>query len=412
MKMIYSLICFSILMFTSPDAWGDLKQSELKQADLKQKPKICLNMIVKNEKDVIARCLASTLNIIDYWIIVDTGSTDGTQDIIKNFMKEKNVPGELYERPWKNFAHNRNEALDFARHKADYIFFMDADEYLIYEPNFKLPELNRDFYYMPITFGGSRYSRVFMVKGDQDWKWEGVLHEAVGSSVARSSGTFENVYDFVTAEGARSKDPEKYLKDAAVLEEALKEDPNNSRYRFYLAQSYGDAGKNEESIVNYEKRVALGGWDQEVFWSLFKIAELKKGLKEKHEELLKAYNRAFQFRKTRVEPLYHIASLFREKGDFEMGYQVSKIAASLPASQDLLFLQQWMIDYGVELELSICAYWTGRYTECRDVSQNILKKKDIPSNVRECVQRNLEFANMKILEEILEKASKLEALAA
>ena len=78
-------------------------------------------MIVKNESPVIEKCLASVKGMIDYWVIVDTGSTDGTQQIIKNFMKD--VPGKLYERPWVNFAHNRNEALDLARNKTDYAYF-------------------------------------------------------------------------------------------------------------------------------------------------------------------------------------------------------------------------------------------------------------------------------------------------
>src|SRR5262249_60611020 len=69
---------------------------------------ICLNMIVKNEAEVIRRCLDSVRAIIDYWVIVDTGSTDNTQQIIREHLK--NVPGELHERPWQEFAHNRSEA--------------------------------------------------------------------------------------------------------------------------------------------------------------------------------------------------------------------------------------------------------------------------------------------------------------
>src|SRR5690606_5138351 len=107
------------------------------------------------ETDVICRCLESMLPIIDYWVIVDTGSTDGTQAMIKNFMKEKGVPGELHERPWKNFGHNRNEALTLAKGKADYIVFIDADEYFHYEPGFKLPQLTKDFYYVNISHANS-----------------------------------------------------------------------------------------------------------------------------------------------------------------------------------------------------------------------------------------------------------------
>jgi glycosyltransferase involved in cell wall biosynthesis len=104
-----------------------------------QKQQICLNMIVKDESKIIKRGLATVKPIIDYWVIVDTGSTDGTQQIIKDFMQD--IPGELHERPWKNFAYNRNQALALAKGKADYILFMDADETLEFSPNFKMPTL-------------------------------------------------------------------------------------------------------------------------------------------------------------------------------------------------------------------------------------------------------------------------------
>lgn len=357
-------------------------------------------MIVKNESSVIERCLTSMLPVIDYWVIVDTGSTDKTQEIIKNFMKEKGVKGELHERPWVNFGHNRNEALDLARDKAEYVFFIDADEYLEYEPNFKLPELDKDSYYVTISHSGSLYQRLLLINMKYDWKWIGVLHEYIGSTQAKTVGTLENVKDIYTTEGARSKDPEKYLKDAAILEKGLIDEPHNERYVFYLAQSYGDAGQYEKSLEWYEKRIAIGGWDQEVYWSMFKSAQMKENLQRPYEEVIEAYNRAFQFRKSRFEPLYHIAYLAREKKkDFYAGYMAAKVACSLPKTEDLLFVQQWMKDYGIELELSICAYWLGKYEECKEVSENLLKR-DLPQSVKECVTRNLEFANGKIIEQI------------
>jgi cellulose synthase/poly-beta-1,6-N-acetylglucosamine synthase-like glycosyltransferase len=90
---------------------------------LEAKQTICLNMIVKDEKDVIQRCLDSVIPVIDYWVIVDTGSTDGTQEIIKNHMK--NIPGELFERPWKNWGATRTEALRLAQEhgQGDYLLF-------------------------------------------------------------------------------------------------------------------------------------------------------------------------------------------------------------------------------------------------------------------------------------------------
>ena len=98
------------------------------------RPSLCLSMIVRNEAPVIRRCLASVLPIIDYWAIVDTGSTDGTQGLITEYLE--GVPGELVERPWVDFGHNRTEALSYARNYGRHVLVIDADEVLEISPDF------------------------------------------------------------------------------------------------------------------------------------------------------------------------------------------------------------------------------------------------------------------------------------
>lgn len=78
---------------------------------------LCLSMIVKNETHIIKECFDSIYDQIDYWIIVDTGSTDGTQELIKNYFAEKGIPGELIERPWVSFGHNRTELFNSVMEK-------------------------------------------------------------------------------------------------------------------------------------------------------------------------------------------------------------------------------------------------------------------------------------------------------
>src|SRR5215471_3825198 len=95
---------------------------------------LCLNMIVKNEAPVIARCLASVRPIIDYWVIVDTGSTDRTQEAIRTLMGD--LPGQLHERPWRDFGHNRTEALELAQPHGEYMLWIDADDALEFELEF------------------------------------------------------------------------------------------------------------------------------------------------------------------------------------------------------------------------------------------------------------------------------------
>ena len=72
-------------------------------------------MIVKNESKLILRCLESVRPIVDYVLVEDTGSTDGTQEIIREWLTRVGLPGEVYEEPWQDFAYNRSHALSRLR---------------------------------------------------------------------------------------------------------------------------------------------------------------------------------------------------------------------------------------------------------------------------------------------------------
>lgn len=377
--------------------WGSIFLSQISidaQDDIKRT--VCLNMIVKNETSVIQRCLNSVIPLIDYWVIVDTGSDDGTQALIKEHMKE--IPGELHERPWINFGYNRNEALQLAKGKADYVLFIDADEVFIYEKNFKWPTLKKDFYHIMTHFGGTIYARVQLIKDALNWKWTGVLHEYVDAPDARTNEILVGIIDEVHTDGARSMDPDKYKKDAQILEAGLREEPNNSRYVFYLAQSYKDAGDLENSLKYYQKRVEMGGWNEEIFWSLYQIGVINQALNKNQEDIIGAFSKAYHYRPSRSEPLYQIANYYRSKENYASGYLVASIASKIPMPKDMLLVQKWMYDYGILLEQSICAYWLGKYDESVNLSHKILSVPELPQNVRECVERNLGFANIKLLE--------------
>ncbi|MFD0513113.1 glycosyltransferase [Streptomyces aureus] len=105
-------------------------------------PSICLCMIVKNESVAIERCLASVRDLITTWVISDTGSTDGTQKIIRNALRD--IPGELHEEPWVDFGQNRSLNISHARGKADYLLLLDADHEIRQDD--ALPPLTADAY--------------------------------------------------------------------------------------------------------------------------------------------------------------------------------------------------------------------------------------------------------------------------
>ena len=353
-------------------------------------------MIVKNETHVIKRSLDSVKSLIDYWVIVDTGSTDGTQALIKELMKD--IPGELHERPWKNFGHNRNEAFELAKGKGDYILFLDADDSIKISPDFKKPTFIHDSYFCNVCHANLVHDRTIMVKDGMEWKWMGVLHEYLHSPLSKNKGKIEGLTLIATTEGSRSKDPLKYQKDAQILEEALKEEPNNSRYVYYLAQSYKDAGDYSSALKNYEKRISMGGWNEEVFSAMLSVGHMHQLLQSPDALILKSYYEAYHYRPTRAEPLYYLSRFYRDKNDFASGFLIAEIGLTIPLPKDVLFIEKNIYDYEMLLEASVNAYWIGKYDTCQGYCKKILALENIPPEIRTLVESNLTFANMKLAE--------------
>ena len=166
---------------------------------------VCLNMIVKNEAPVVRRCIDSVRPIIDYWVIVDTGSIDGTQDIIRQQLSD--LPGELHERPWRDFAHNRSEALELARGRSDYTLIIDADNSLEIGSDRTLPALTADSYPIEIRDASIVYQRTQLVRSALPWRYEGVLHEYLTCEGAGLAGELSGIWMRRNHDGARRKDP-------------------------------------------------------------------------------------------------------------------------------------------------------------------------------------------------------------
>jgi glycosyltransferase involved in cell wall biosynthesis len=252
--------------------------NKIKENDMAPiKPTICLNMIVKNESKNILRCLNSLKDYIDYWVISDTGSTDGTQEIINDFFEEHGILGELHHNEWVNYGHNRNLALINARGKCEYILLCDADmELVVKNPDaFKnLSKLDADYIYLWQEGGGLLYQNVRLIDGRKNYSYEGVTHEALVSNFTGSKSNSiakDDIYYIDHQDGSNRKD--KFVRDIELLIKGLEDEPDNTRYMFYLAQSYFDIGDFSNSYMWYKKRADAGGWVEEVQYSLYRCAQ-------------------------------------------------------------------------------------------------------------------------------------------
>ena len=363
---------------------------------------IGLCMIVKNKAHVILRSLESVRPLVDYVLIEDTGSTDGTQAIIREWLDRVGLPGEVYDEPWRDFAYNRSHALARLRENkgVDYAFMIDADDQLVVEAGFDVAalkeSLSQDLYKVPLRYGLAHYQVAQICSNKREFRYRGVLHEFMeGPREGVSSGTVAGFYILSGREGARSQDPEKYRKDAEVLEQALQaeQDPFlRSRYTFYLARSYRDAGEKEKALDNYLKRAKLGYWTEEVFESLYGAAELLKAMGRPLDEVIAMYLRASDAVLSRAEALHAASRLCRENNRFADGFEYALRGLKIPLPAAGLFVQSWVYDYGLLDEFAINAYWTGRYADCVDACDRLLNEGKLPAEMRDRVLKNKNFA--------------------
>ena len=333
---------------------------------------ICLTMIVKNEADFIEKSLQSIKKYIDYYVICDTGSTDNTIDIIKKTMA--NTPGEVLSHKWVDFSTNRNLAIEASRNKTDYILIMDADDKFNVNSENLFTNLKLDVYDVKILHGNIEYYRPQLLRSSLNFKYVGVLHEYIEIPQGSSRAKLENCYiQYNKFKSNRNKNSNKYQDDAAVLERALLTEPNNSRYVFYLAQSYRDCANDSKCIENYEKRAAMGGWNQEVFVSLLEAAKAKQRLNYNMFEVEMSYLKAAYYLQDRAaEAYYNLSRYFRLHNNYNKSLCYAKEALKYNKPKDGLFLDYTCYDYKILDELACCLHQMGDLEAAKKIYENIL----------------------------------------
>lgn len=361
------------------------------------KPSICLNMIVRDEAKNMPRCLESVKAIVDYYIINDNGSGDGTPELIKQIMDGYGISGEVYSSPWVNFGHNREEALQrvYRDGRWDYCLIIDADAILHYKDGV-FDNLTADSYLVEWRPGSIVYKLPSLLSMKSEWHWKGVVHNYISGNGKISEALKDAWIEPITGAGAKSHgltSQEKFLKDASLLEKELEKNPNDARSRFYLAQSYRDANKPDLAYKNYSGRASMGGWAEEIYESMYQLAMCKWKRDDVFplDEFLAAYN----YRPTRVEPLYQIARYYRLKGMHAIGYIFAKMGAGLPQPDDILFVNKPIYDWMMVDELAVCAYWVGRYEESRELCEKLLRS-DLPGREVERVKKNKEYSEREL----------------
>jgi hypothetical protein len=169
----------------------------------------------------------------------------------------------------------------------------------------------------------------------------------------------------------------------------VERNPGDARSVFYLAQSYRDLGDFVNARKWYAVRAEMGGWEEEVYFAMYRVAESMAQLGAPWPDVQDAYLRAWEFRPTRAEPLYAIAHRYRVDQRYRLGYLFGKPAAEIPfPEQDILFVRGDIYAWHATDEQAVCASWIGKHAEAFTLWRRLLARPDIPDDDRQRIAGN------------------------
>jgi len=363
-------------------------------------PTLCLNMIVKNESKIITRLLVSVLPIIDTYCICDTGSTDNTIEVIETFFSNNNINGKIVTEPFKNFSYNRNFALNECLGMSDYILFLDADMVLDVKNFYKGSLLEYDSFTILQGSEDFYFQNIRIVKNNGLYSYVGVTHEYINTPPNNKSCFITKDQLFIKDIGDGGSKSNKFDRDIVLLTQGIKDDPKNDRYHFYLANSYYDSGKYEKAIEYYKKRIELGGWEQEIWYSYYRIGHSYMNMNNMSEAIC-TWMEGYDFLPTRLEGLYEILKHYRFISKHKLAKMFYEMAKKILDENhyidNYLFLNADVYKYKIYYEFTVISCYIG-LTSINDPLIIVLNNSNEPA------LNNNVLSNMKFYKDILQQS--------
>ena len=323
--------------------------------------------IMKNESKIIKRMLTHVLPHVDAVCLVDTGSTDNNVELAAEALEESGKPYQICSEPFRDFGWSRSLSIQKAQElcktlewdpETTYGLTIDCDMVLVVSPQFREYELKGDGHTIIQANGAIKYDNTRLMKMGHPWKCISRTHEYYGGGQT-SRIPYEVIYIDDRNDGGARQD--KFERDLRLLQLDIDENPKNDRAHFYMGQTLKDLGRFEEAITMFTKRIALGGWIEEVFYAHLQIGKCYDHLNKPHEMEL-WMNKAFEYHPKRAEPLYHLTRYFREKSQHYKAYHYYLKGKDIPyPKDDLLFVEHAVYNGLFPYEATILdCYVTGK----------------------------------------------------
>ena len=361
--------------------------------------RLVLTQIMKNEAHVITRMLNSIRPIVDIICLVDTGSTDNTIEVVKNWGEQNKIETHVFERAFDNFENSRNYSIQVAREvtagRGDdfWGFWLDADEMNEILPNFNKNNINKDLYMFNTYINVMKYTRNECYKLDKPFRFYGPVHEFIVCDDKNiTSGLMDGLNVRVQMDGGSWKGniPEKYKSHAHVLEKYIDASRQDPRWIFYTAQSYHDSAcvpdsreENEErlrrSMKYYKERISRAdGYPEEIFYSQFRVGTIMRVLEMPFSQTLNELMKAYSMDPLRAEPIKAIIDHYLSVGEWNNAYLFSKFAkvnfhGKNPYPQRLLFVDEALYIWKILEVHAASSFYTGRRDEAKQTFQEMVE---------------------------------------
>jgi tetratricopeptide (TPR) repeat protein len=358
---------------------------------------ICLNMIVKDEADIIIDTLTNIIEKmpITYWIICDTGSIDNTPQLITDFFKERDISGELIHDEWVDFAHNRTKALEYAFEKTDFVFVFDADDRIV--GDLVLPKLEKGKGYHMQYGWNVQWKRMPLLDNHIKWYYEGVMHEIITTKEDYQPIVIDGDYHIATnvvMSARNKKGPEKFCEDALILVKAYeKKDNLQSRYAFYAGECFRFSGKeNWDKSIEWYKKSVNESWVQEKYWSCYQMGKMYRELGEKEKAWYWLF-KSYEFDNSRQEAFFELIKECRADNQFEKGYCLYKMLKPCLKKDrpHKLFIMNHIYDHSLFSEMLIILYYLNKFDEALVILKKLLSAEKSLTGYVNITNQNMKY---------------------
>jgi FkbM family methyltransferase len=362
-------------------------------------PTICLAMVISDEIDALAECLASCRDLIDRWLICDTGSRGEAERLIREALPH--VPGELHPIPAGLREHARETLMALAREAADYLLLLEPN-WVIDATREQFENLTADAYLARVAADGEGEEREILIRGGLDRS----SAPTAGRSDARHTERLEGVA--VRAHASRGGNLE-------TLKDTVARDPQDAGAVFALARAHhlladeiDDDDRRRLALEWYRRRAAMPGWAEETYCAWLQAGVLSERLGD-WPAAVDAYMRAWEARPERLESVHALAVGLRVRGLHRAQHRFAGVASGLrplPIPPDLLLVARWIYEWGLLFEYSISAYWCGDYDASIAACTRLLEIDGLPDDYRADTRRNLNHAaQAKVRERVVAPAT-------